>query len=153
MKTKATAIVVLASLGGCVSQPIGPTITVLPAPNKPFDIFAAEDAYCRDFARMQIAGAPDQANSQVVGSAIIGTLLGAGLGAALGGGRGAAIGAASGTLIGTGTGSSGGAWAQMTVQQRYNVAYMQCMYAKGNQVPGYTVVGTLPPPPCPVPVR
>ena len=153
MKTKATAIVVLASLGGCVSQPIGPTITVLPAPNKPFDIFAAEDAYCRDFARMQIAGAPDQANSQVVGSAIIGTLLGAGLGAALGGGRGAAIGAASGTLIGTGTGSSGGAWAQMTVQQRYNVAYMQCMYAKGNQVPGYTVVGTLPPPPAPMPVR
>jgi uncharacterized protein YcfJ len=150
MKTKATVIAVLASLVGCVTQPIGPTITVLPAPNKPFDIFAAEDAYCRDFARMQIAAAPDQANSQVVGSAIIGTLLGAGLGAALGGGRVAAIGAASGALIGTGTGSSGGAWAQMTVQQRYNVAYMQCMYAKGNQVPGYTVVGTLPLPPASV---
>lgn len=148
MKTK-TAIAVLALLGGCVSQPIGPTVTVLPAPGKPFDMFTEDDAYCRDFARLQVAGAADQANSQVVGSAIIGTLLGAGLGAAVGGGQGAAIGAATGTVIGTGAGSSGGAWAQMTVQQRYNVAYMQCMYAKGNQVPGYPVVATVSPPPPP----
>lgn len=88
---------------------------------------------------------PSRPTSQVIGSAIVGALLGAGLGAALGVGRGAAIGAATGTLIGTGTGSSGSAWAQVSVQQRY-IAYMQCMYAKGNQVPGYIVVATTPPP-------
>ena len=139
----------LVLLGGCVSQPIGPTVTVLPAPGKPFDVFSEEDAYCRDFARQQVAGAPEQANSQVIASAIVGTLLGAGLGAAVGAGRGAALGAATGTLIGTGVGPSNGAWTQMSVQQCYNVAYMQCMYAKGNQVPGYTVVATAPPPPPP----
>jgi uncharacterized protein YcfJ len=150
MKIQAT-ISILALLGGCVSPPIGPTVTVLPAQGKPFEKFAEEDAYCRQYAGQQVAGAPEQANSQVIGSAVIGTLLGAGLGAAVGRGPGAAFGAATGTLIGTGVGSSGGAWAQMTVQQRYNIAYMQCMYAKGNQVPGYTVVATAPPPPPPPP--
>ncbi|HYM01682.1 MAG TPA: glycine zipper family protein, partial [Stellaceae bacterium] len=150
MKTKMT-VIILASLAGCASQPIGPTVNVMPAPNKPFERFAEEDAFCRDFARQQIAGAPEQANSAVIGSAIVGTVLGAGLGAAVGGGQGAAAGAATGTIIGTGVGSSGAAWAQMTIQQRYNVAFMQCMYAKGNQVPGYSVVATMPPPPPPPP--
>jgi uncharacterized protein YcfJ len=149
MKTATAIVVVLASLSGCVSPPIGPTVTVLPAPGKPFERFAEEDAYCKDFARQQIALASDQANGQLVGGAIIGTLLGAGFGAAVGGGRGAAIGAASGTLIGTGVGSSGAAWTEMTAQQRYNVGYMQCMYAKGNQVPGYTIAKTAPPRPPP----
>jgi hypothetical protein len=63
MKTK-VAIVLLAMLGGCVSQPIGPTVTVLPGPGKPFDRFAEEEAFCRDFARWQVAGAPAQANSK-----------------------------------------------------------------------------------------
>ena len=131
-------------LGGCVAQPIGPTVTVLPAPGKPFEIFAEEDAYCRQYAGQQTAGAPEQANQQVVNSAVIGTLLGAGLGAALGRGPGAAVGAATGALIGTGSGSNGAAWAQMTTQQRYDVAYLQCMYAKGNQVPGYSVAAAPP---------
>ncbi len=143
-------------LGGCAAQPVGPTVAVLPAPGKPFDKFAEEDAYCRQYASQQVAGAPEQANAQVVNSAVIGTLLGAGLGAAVGRGPGAAVGAATGTLIGTGMGSSGAAWAQMTTQQRYDVAYMQCMYAKGNQVPGYSVVAAAPPgypPPPPPPLR
>jgi uncharacterized protein YcfJ len=96
---------------------------VLPAPGKPFDKFAEGDAYCRQYASQQVAGAPEQANSQLVGSAIVGTLLGAGLGAAIGRGPGAAVGAATGTLIGTGAGSSASTWAQMTTQQRYDIAY------------------------------
>jgi uncharacterized protein YcfJ len=142
-----TPILILALLSGCVAQPIGPTVTVLPTPGKPFERFAEEDAFCREFSRQQVSGAPEQANRHVVAGALVGTLLGAGLGAAVGGGHGAAIGAATGTLIGTGVGSSGSAWAQMTVQQRYDVAYMQCMYAKGNQVSGYTVGGPAPVPP------
>jgi hypothetical protein len=84
------------------------------------------------YASQQIAGAPEQANAQLVNGAIVGT------------------------LIGTGAGSSGATWTQMTAQQRYDIAYMQCMYAKGNQVPGYTVVAVAPtpyryPPPPPPP--
>ncbi|HEX7969756.1 MAG TPA: glycine zipper family protein, partial [Stellaceae bacterium] len=153
-RMKAQAVIAaLALLGGCVSPPIGPTVAVLPAPGKPLEKFAEEDAYCREYARQQVALVPEQVDSQLIGSAVVGTLLGAGLGAAVGRGPGAAFGAATGTLIGTGMASGNAAWAQMTIQQRYDVAYMQCMYAKGNQVPGYTVVGTAPPPPLPPPVR
>jgi uncharacterized protein YcfJ len=149
MRAQAVLAAVLV-LGGCVAQPIGPTVRVLPAPGKPFEQFAAEDAGCRQYASQQVAGAPEQANEQLVNSAVIGTLLGAGLGAALGRGPGAAVGAATGALIGTSSGSNGAAWAQMTTQQRYDIAYIQCMYAKGNQVPGYTLVTVAPygyPPP------
>lgn len=142
---KAQAAVAAALLvSGCVAQPVGPTVTVLPTPGKPFEKFAEEDAYCRQYASQQIAGAPEQANAQLLSGAIVGTLLGAGLGAAVGRGPGAAFGATTGTLIGTGLGSSNAAWMQMTAQQRYDVAYMQCMYAKGNQVPGYSVVAVAP---------
>jgi uncharacterized protein YcfJ len=120
-------------------------VTVLPAPGKSFEAFAEDDVVCKNFASTQIPAGPEQANSAVVGSAVVGTLLGAALGAAIDGGRGAGIGAASGTVIGTGAGASNNAWSQMSLQQRYNIAYMQCMYAKGNQVPGYTVMAAPPP--------
>lgn len=32
-------------------------------------------------------------------------------------------------------------------QRWYDIAYMQCMYAKGNQIPGYTTSAPPPPPP------
>jgi hypothetical protein len=41
-----------------------------------------------------------------------------------------------------------------TIQQRYDIAYSQCMYSKGNQVPGYEpapVAAVAPPPPPPKP--
>jgi hypothetical protein len=68
----------LALLGGCALPSIRPTVAVLPAPGKPFDRFAEEDSYCRDYAGQQVALAPEQLNSQLIGSAVIGTLLGAG---------------------------------------------------------------------------
>ncbi len=72
-----------------------------------------------------------------VGTAVIGTLLGAGLGAAVGGGRGAAIGAGAGALGGTLVGAGPSQQANYSLQQRYDLAYSQCMYTRGNQVPGY----------------
>ena len=42
-------------LAGCVSIPIGPSVRVLPAPGKPFDVFVREDALCRQFAVQQTA--------------------------------------------------------------------------------------------------
>jgi hypothetical protein len=33
------------------------------------------------------------------------------------------------------------------LQERYNFAYAQCMYSRGNQVPGFAPAGAPPPPP------
>ncbi len=130
-----TAILLLAS--GCApARPLGPTVAVMPAPGKPFQAFEEDQAICRQFADAQV-GPDNQANNQQVGSAVVGTVLGAGLGAAIGGGRGAAIGAAGGAVAGTAYGAGPAARTQYTLQQRYDIAYMQCMYSRGNQVPGY----------------
>lgn len=125
-------------VAGCAMHPLGPSVMVMPAPNKPFEVFAQDQALCRSFADQQVNGGTAAANSQAVGSAIVGTALGAGLGAAIGGGGGAAIGAASGAILGTGVGASNSTYAGFDLQDRYDIAYMQCMYARGNQVPGYS---------------
>ncbi len=131
----------LLMLDSCAQTPLGPTIPVMPAPGKPFDVFQSDQALCKQFADSQVAGGAQQANNRQVGTAILGTVLGAGLGAAIGGGRGAAIGAASGALGGTAVGAGPASQANMSLQQRYDLAYAQCMYSRGNQVPGF-----LPPP-------
>jgi uncharacterized protein YcfJ len=127
----------LAALSGCVQPPLGPTVAVMPAPNKPFEVFQGDMAACRQYADGQVAGGAQQANNQQVGGAVLGTVLGAALGAAVGGGRGAAIGAGAGAVYGTAAGSGYGAQAQYSLQQQYNIAYAQCMYGHGDQVQGY----------------
>ncbi len=127
----------LVLLSGCATQPIGPTVQVMPATGKSFEQFAQEESTCKTYAQGQIAGAVEQANNQAVGAGLLGTALGAGLGAAVGGGQGAGIGAGSGAALGTGIAANNSAAAQVTIQQRYDVAYSQCMYSKGNQVPGF----------------
>jgi hypothetical protein len=133
---------VMGFLSACATLPSGPTVMVLPGVGKPFDLFQAEDATCRQFAQLQTGIAPGQAATQsTVGGAALGTALGAGVGAAIGAaaGRpdvGAAVGAGGGLLMGTSAGAQSGAISAGTIQWRYDVAYGQCMYAKGNQVPG-----------------
>jgi uncharacterized protein YcfJ len=107
-------------------------------------VFQRDDAQCRQFASGQVQGGAQAANNRQVGTAVIGTLLGAGLGAAIGGGRGAAIGAGAGALGGTAVGAGPSAESQYSLQDRYNTAYAQCMYTNGNQVPGFRPAG--PPP-------
>ena len=101
------AVALLVSLAACVAPPMAPTIPVAPGPGKTFDAFAADQQVCAQYAYNQTAAGAGAANNQAVGTAIIGTALGAGLGAAIGGGRGAAIGAASGAALGTVAGASG----------------------------------------------
>src|SRR5277367_6512171 len=101
----------------CATEPLGPTIPVMPAPNKPFDVFQNDQAVCQQYASSQVAGSAQQANNQQVGTAVVGTLLGAGLGAAIGGGRGAAIGAGAGALGGTAVGAGPAQGAQQSIQQ------------------------------------
>jgi hypothetical protein len=134
MRPIACSLGLLAMLSGCAHPPLGPTVAVMPPANKPFEVFAGEQAGCRQYADSQVAGGAEQANNQQVGGAILSTALGAALGAAVGGGRGAAIGAGAGAVYGTAAGAGYGGYAQYGLQQRYNIAYAQCMVAKGNQV-------------------
>ena len=138
-------------LGGCASTPMGPTVPVMPAANKPFEVFEQDQLVCKQFAEQQVGGQAESANTKAIGGAAITTLLGAGLGGAIGGGQGAGIGAASGALLGTGVGAGASGNTQLPIQQQYDNAYSQCMYSKGNQVPGFqpAVVHAPPPPPPP----
>jgi hypothetical protein len=81
------------ALNSCATIPKGPSIVAQPGPGKPFEVFQADDAACRQWASQQ---------------------------------RGAS-------------------------QNQYDYAYQQCMYAKGNQMPGLSPPGRtappLPPPP------
>ena len=142
-----TVFATLLLLGGCVAPPMGPTIPVMPAPYKPFDVFRQDQAECTGYARQQVAGGAQAANNQQVATGVAGTVLGAGLGAAIGGGRGAAIGAAEGATVGTIAGFGPAQLAQISLQQRYDMFYAQCMYAHGNQVPGFRTAYPVPPPP------
>jgi hypothetical protein len=141
----AGALALMASLAACVAPPVAPTIPVAPGPGKSFEAFNADQAGCGQYAYQATAGNAYAANNQAIGSAIIGTALGAGLGAAIGGGQGAAIGAASGAALGTVAGASGSAYAQMSLQQQYDVIYGECMAARGNQVPGFAPPPGTPP--------
>ena len=124
-------------LAGCASQPTGPSLLVLPGTGMGFEQFQNDDYTCRQFANGQLGGmTPNQAAAASgLGSAAIGTALGAAAGAAMGGGQGAAVGAGAGLLagglVGTGTARVSG----YEAQQRYDNAYIQCMYAKGHRVP------------------
>lgn len=134
----------LLALAGCATVPMAPTIRVMPAPNQPFQAFQADDADCRQYATNAVRGMTDQTNNKAVGSAALGTVLGAAVGAALGGGGpgpyhhhddGLVVaGAVTGGAIGASAGSQGSS--QYGIQQAYDNAYAQCMYARGNQVPG-----------------
>src|SRR6185312_986812 len=146
-KSVATLAVATVLLVGCVTPPQGPTVGVMPASGKPFEVFQQDQMFCQQYANQQTAGAAQQANNQQVLTGVVGTVLGAGLGAAIGGGRGAAIGAAGGAVAGGAFGAGPAQQAQYSLQQRYDIAYSQCMYSRGNQVPGYTAGDTPPPPP------
>ncbi|MEJ0015151.1 MAG: peptidoglycan-binding domain-containing protein [Acetobacteraceae bacterium] len=145
-----TGVVALGLLvSGCAQTPMGPTVQVMPGPGKSFEAFTYDQGGCRQYAEGSVAGQAQNANNRAVGAAALTTVLGAGLGAAIGGGRGAGIGAASGALGGAGIGASGSSNAQYGIQQQYDNAFAQCMYAKGNMVPGYgpMMVNAPPPPP------
>jgi hypothetical protein len=146
-------------LAGCATVPAGPSVMVLPPPQKPFETFQEDDACCREWALQQVGVDPGEAAEEaLISGAAIGTLIGAGAGAAIGAasgnaGAGAAIGAGTGLLAGTALASGPAYAAGWELQRRYDIAYQQCMYAKGNQIPGHRRstrrVQPIPPPPPP----
>jgi hypothetical protein len=124
-------------LSACASAPVGPTVAVMPPPGKPLSAFTYDDAVCRHDATGQVEGEAAYPNWMRLAVAGGGTLLGAGLGAAIGGGEGAAIGAGAGALGGTAVGTLPSGKAQARLQQRSDVAYSQCIFTRGNSVPGF----------------
>jgi hypothetical protein len=127
--------VALVLLGGCVTAPTGPDIPVSPGQGKSFADFQRDDYDCQGFAEHRVAGKAESANDHAILSAIIGAGLGAALGGAIGGGNGAAIGAAGGGVAGSAVGADQSGYAQGNLQRRYDMAYGECMAAKGNDVP------------------
>ena len=128
-------------LTGCATIPTGPSVLVLPGTAKDFEEFKVDDAVCRQWALRQTGTTTQQASTDATTSgAAIGTALGAAGGAAVGAAAGspatgAAVGAGVGLLGGTAAGAEAGEGAEWSVQHRYDMAYIQCMYAKGNQIP------------------
>jgi len=146
------------ALSACATVPTGPNVRVMPGPWKPFEVFQSDDAVCRQWAAQQTGTSPNDAvNQNLVTGGVFGTLAGAGLGALIGAaygnpGAGAAIGAASGLIGGTAVASGPAYGAGYAAQTRYDNAYVQCMYAKGNQIPGVMPPRrTYSPPPPPPP--
>ena len=152
-------LLVVLTLSACATIPTGPSVMVLPGPGKSFEAFQSDDNACRQWARQQIETTPnDTVNQNLAKGAGIGTLLGAGLGAIIGAfsgraGAGAAVGAAAGLVGGTAVATDPAYAAGSAVQRRYDIAYGQCIYAKGNQIPSFVRPSrrAVPPPPPPPP--
>jgi outer membrane lipoprotein SlyB len=138
----AQAMILSLGLSGCaVAPPTGPNVVALPGKDKSFEAFQADDAACRQYASAQIGNISpaDAANQSAVGSTVLGTVAGAAAGAVIGAAAGnpaagAAIGAGSGLVIGGATGLSAAQASDATLQWRYDLGYVQCMSAKGENV-------------------
>jgi len=154
------------AVGACAAiPPSGPGVMVLPGSHSNFSQFQADDAACQDYAYQAIGQTPAQAAADsAVNSAAAGAAIGAAAGALIGaaGGDpagGAAVGAGTGLLVGGASGAQAYGVSAYEAQERFDVAYVQCMYANGHQVPVPAGMGNLaarpaaaaPPPPPPGP--
>ena len=138
------------TLAACATARMGPTVAVMPSPAKSLEAFKADNNACRDYATKQLGIDPNKATQDdMLGGALFGALLGAAAGALMGdyhhhhGGRHdhsnpVAMMAAKGLVRGAEVGSDAADRDRAVLQQQYDIAYSQCMYAKGNSVPGFT---------------
>nr|WP_321985647.1 glycine zipper family protein [uncultured Lichenicoccus sp.] len=125
-----------------------------PGAGKNFEAFRADDGRCRQEATAANNGVTPQqgANSSGVGSAAVGTVVGAAAGALLGAaagnpGLGAAAGAGGGLLLGSSVGGENAAASASSLQGNYDRVYSQCMVASGESIQApLTVAGYAPPP-------
>jgi hypothetical protein len=138
MRTTMLGLVCL-GMTACATLPTAPSVMVWPSPGKPLEVFQAEDQFCRQYARGGLGTTQDGAMMESgVTSAALGTVVGTAAGALIGAvtgsaGMGAAIGAGSGLVLGSSVGVGASQATGATVQQRYDQAFLQCMYTKGNQ--------------------
>jgi len=135
-------VLVTATAAGCASIPNGPGVMALPGQGMSFEQFQGDDYACQAYARQATGLPPTQqaATDSAVNSAAVGTAVGAAAGALLGAaggnaGTGAAIGAGTGLIFGSAAGTDAYGGTAYNIQNRFDDAYIQCMYAKGHQVP------------------
>lgn len=139
-KLPSVAVATALLLSGCAAPaPAGPTVTALPAQNESFQAFQQHDMTCRQYAQSQAGNPSDNAEKSEIGSAALGTAVGAGAGAAIGSasahaGTGALIGAGAGLLAGTLMGANAANRSGALTQRAYNAAYSQCMVANGDRI-------------------
>jgi hypothetical protein len=136
-------LVVALALGACaIAPPSGPSVMALPSKGKTFEQFQADDATCQQYASNRIGNdTPQQAaNESGAASAAVGTTIGAAAGALIGVAAGdpaigAAIGGGGALLLSSLIGMSNAYASSIALQQRYDMAYTQCMVAKGESMP------------------
>lgn len=147
-----------AVLGGCATvPPSGPNVMVLPGSYSTFDQFRQDQALCLQYAEGTTGPVAQTAQNNAVNSAVAGAAVGAAAGAIIGAAshdadEGAAAGAGLGLLAGSAAGLASYGATAAELQDRYDAAYVQCMYAKGHQVPvpiGYTSAAPQAAPPAP----
>ncbi|ADE11808.1 glycine zipper family protein [Sideroxydans lithotrophicus] len=115
-------------LTGCTTTPVGPHVEVLPAQGKPFETFMEDEQTCRSYAQNSIVRSRYEPASHSFAGATAGALSGGQASTASGG----SAGLAAGSMLGVETSPN----SSEDAQQRYDIAYAKCMYAKGNQIPG-----------------
>jgi hypothetical protein len=126
IKRISAALVAGVLVAGCATAPLGPRVAVMPAPGKPFEQFQREDIACRQYAEQSVGGGEQRIQDQAAQTTVLSTLLGAEVGAGFG--------------LATGAAASSGQTRHFSydLQRRYDIAYQQCMYSRGNQLPGYS---------------
>jgi hypothetical protein len=120
----------------------------LPPQVKTFLVFLQDDQQCRIHAEIAVGWVrAGQTGPQApIGSAGIGTVIGAAAGAAIGAaagnpGIGAAIGGSTGLAGSRVVDANNAAPRKLDLQTIYNIAYSQCMTALGNTVQSLPVGG------------
>jgi hypothetical protein len=134
----AATVLAVVGLAACATAPMSPSLVTLPGTGRSFDQFRADDYNCRLYGEVQIG--LRTAQSAAAAAMTVGTNPGA-PGAMtsatfVGGGQGGTIGQAV-TPPGVIPSSNLPAGTSYAAQQRYDNAYIQCMYASGNRVPVY----------------
>ena len=139
---RGSALAVSLVLAGCATYPTGPSRMALPGTGADFTQFQTDDMSCQSHAQRASGALSAQQSAQksAVDSAVVGTVVGAAAGAAIGAATGspavgAGIGAGSGLLLGSASGTDAYSTSGYRMQDRYDNAYIQCMYAHGHQVP------------------
>ena len=143
------ALGLMALASQAASQPTGGWIE--PNPNKPPEVFQAEQDQCRAYAEHSLRYAPQPpSQGSAVGGALAGLVVGANLGAAVGHRTGALIGAGAGAIAGAELGANAGQrGATEGSEARYQGVYRQCLRNFGNLGPGDEAPPPPPPPPPP----
>jgi hypothetical protein len=132
-----------AQILGCASTVQTPTVAVAPARDKSPSAFADDNSSCRTVATQQSEAAKNAANMQIAGSAITNAAVSAGNSTAAGErGRMVAANAAAGALTAV---IVSGQVTQATLQRRFDLAYAECMYARGDSLPGLADAPARPP--------